>query len=99
MAALGRGSSAPHTHRSKRSSSQHQAAGATHPQPAYAAVGPHRPCLSALIQCQFENQVTVMSSNDEKGKQSGLSMDRAAFLLLRVKKAFKKKKASRKDKR
>ncbi|CAB3368420.1 Hypothetical predicted protein [Cloeon dipterum] len=39
-----------------------------------------------------------MSSNDEKGKQSGLSMDRAAFLLLRVKKAFKKKKSSRKDK-
>ncbi|XP_059477970.1 ankyrin repeat and fibronectin type-III domain-containing protein 1 isoform X3 [Neocloeon triangulifer] len=39
-----------------------------------------------------------MSSNDDKGKQSGLSMDRAAFLLLRVKKAFKKKKSSRKDK-
>jgi hypothetical protein len=32
-------------------------------------------------------------------RKSSLSIDRAAFLLLRVKKAFKKKRQQRKDKR
>nr|KAF7422020.1 hypothetical protein H0235_009856 [Vespula pensylvanica] len=38
-----------------------------------------------------------MSSGDKV--QTGLTIDRAAFLLLRVKKAFKKKKQQRKEKR
>ncbi|KAL2712879.1 hypothetical protein V1478_017470 [Vespula squamosa] len=37
-----------------------------------------------------------MSSGDKV--QTGLTIDRAAFLLLRVKKAFKKKKQQRKEK-
>lgn len=36
---------------------------------------------------------------EEKNKQASLSIDRAAFLLLRVKKVFRKKKQQRKEKK
>jgi hypothetical protein len=38
-------------------------------------------------------------SSGEKSREGVLTIDRAAFLLLRVKRAFKKKKQQRKEKR
>jgi len=45
----------------------------------------------------FEGLGRRMSSGDKASP--GLTIDRAAFLLLRVKKAFKKKKQQRKEKK
>lgn len=45
------------------------------------------------------NEDNVSTGKTKQNQAAGLSIDRAAFLLLRVKKAFKKKKTARKDKR